>query len=334
MRKCSAAEVEDAREYGWQVSENVDFDWKKLLQKKTKEIVRLNGVYKRLLSNAGVKLFEWEGRIVGPNEVDVIQLDGTKLSYTAKYILIAIGSRVQRPGIPGQELGITSDEALSLDELPKRVVVCGGGYIAIEFASIWCGMGSTVNLCFRRELPLSYGSKKSRGQRHNLAPTEKLDTLKTDDGIKVTIDHGEELMADVVLFTTGVEVDQTRAEKVDEYSPTNVPSIWALGDVTNRMNLTPVALMEGTLVALCIELALNFTLHVDCWFFLGHAKKGITAILLGAWKRQEKTLMKLIVSAEMDKVLGASMCGPDASEIIQVALITFTACKRVVYAIS
>ncbi|GJW71230.1 glutathione reductase, cytosolic [Tanacetum coccineum] len=346
MRKCSAAEVEDAREYGWQVSENVDFDWKKLLQKKTKEMVRLNGVYKRLLSNAGVKLFEWEGRIVGPNEVDVIQLDGTKLSYTAKYILIAIGSRVQRPGIPGQELGITSDEALSLDELPKRVVVCGGGYIAIEFASIWCGMGSTVNLCFRRELPLSYGSKKSRGQRHNLAPTEKLDTLKTDDGIKVTIDHGEELMADVVLFTTGrvpnskrlnlqavgVKVDRTGAVKVDEYSPTNVPSIWALGDVTNRMNLTPVALMEGTLVALCIELALNFTLHVDCWvhsfsiepkremlqFFLGHAKKGITAILLGAWKRQEKTLMKLIVSAEMDKVLGASMCGPDASEIIQV----------------
>ncbi|GKD72777.1 glutathione reductase, cytosolic, partial [Tanacetum coccineum] len=183
----------DAREYGWQVSENVDFDWKKILKKKIEEIVRLNGVYERLLSNAGVKLFKGEGRIVGPNEVE--------------------------------ELGITSDEALSLDELPKHVVVLVGGYIAIEFASIWHGMGSTINLCFRRELPLSSGCKKSRGLRHNLAPTDKLDA---DDGIKVTTDHGEELMAHVVLFATGrvpnskrlnlqavgVEVDRTRAVKL------------------------------------------------------------------------------------------------------------------------
>ncbi|GJT45183.1 glutathione reductase, cytosolic [Tanacetum coccineum] len=167
-----------------------------------------------------------------------------------------------------QELGITSDEALSLDELPKRVVVLGGGYIAVEFASIWCGMGSTVNLCFRRELPLRGFDDEMRAM-----------LVKTDDGIKVTTDHGEELMADVVLFATGripnskrlnlqavgVEVDRTGAVKVDEYSRTNVPSIWAIGDVTNRMNLTPVALIEGTLVAVCIELALNFTLHVDCW---------------------------------------------------------------------
>ncbi|GJX60510.1 glutathione reductase, cytosolic [Tanacetum coccineum] len=279
-------EIQDAREYGWQVSENVDFDWKKLLQKKTEEIVRLNGVYKRLLSNAGVKLFEGEGRIVGPNEVEVIQLDGTKLSYTAKHILIATGGRAQRPDIPGQELGITSDEALSLDELPKRVVVLGGGYIAVEFASIWRGMGSTVNLCFRRELPLrgfddemrALVARNLEGRGIILHPQTNLTQLvKTDDGIKVTTDHGEELMADAVLFATGrvpnskrlnlqavgVEVDRTGAVKVDEYSRTNVPSIWAIGDVTNRMNLTPVALMEGTLFAVCIELSLSFTLQVD-----------------------------------------------------------------------
>ncbi|CAK9158183.1 unnamed protein product [Ilex paraguariensis] len=147
-------ELEDARNYGWEVNEKIDFNWKKLLQKKTEEIVRLNGIYKRLLSNAGVKLFEGEGKVVGPNDVEVTQLDGTKLCYSAKHILIATGSRAQRPPIPGQELAITSDEALSLDELPKHVVILGGGYIAVEFASIWRGMGATVDLCFRKELPL------------------------------------------------------------------------------------------------------------------------------------------------------------------------------------
>ena len=108
------SELEDARNYGWELNEKLHFNWKKLLHKKTDEIIRLNGIYKRLLSNAGVKLFEGEGKIVGPNEVEVTQLDGTKLSYSAKHILIATGSRAHRPPIPGQELGITSDEALSL----------------------------------------------------------------------------------------------------------------------------------------------------------------------------------------------------------------------------
>nr|GEX40363.1 glutathione reductase, cytosolic [Tanacetum cinerariifolium] len=358
-------EIQDAREYGWQVSENVDFDWKKLLQKKTEEIVRLSGVYKRLLSNAGVKLFEGEGRIVGPNEVEVIQLDGTKLSYTAKHILIATGSRAQRPDIPGQELGITSDEALSLDELPKRVVVLGGGYIAVEFASIWRGMGSTVNLCFRRELPLrgfddemrALVARNLEGRGIILHPQTNLTQLvKTDDGIKVTTDHGEELMADVVLFATGrvpnskrlnlqavgVEVDRTGAVKVDEYSRTNVPSIWAIGDVTNRMNLTPVALMEGTLFAKTAfgnEPSKPDYSNIPCAVFcipplsvVGLSEEqaieqangdiliftsGFNPMKNSISGRQEKTLMKLIVSAETDKVLGASMCGPDAAEIMQ-----------------
>ncbi|XVF84659.1 hypothetical protein PTKIN_Ptkin17bG0055100 [Pterospermum kingtungense] len=116
---------------------------------------RLNGIYKRLLSNAGVKLFEGKGKIVGPNEVEVTQLDGTKMSYSSEHILIATGSRAHRLSIPGQELGITSDEALSLEDLPKCAVVLGGGYIAVEFASIWRGMGVTVDLFYRKELPLS-----------------------------------------------------------------------------------------------------------------------------------------------------------------------------------
>ncbi|KVI00426.1 FAD-dependent pyridine nucleotide-disulfide oxidoreductase [Cynara cardunculus var. scolymus] len=351
-------EIQDAREYGWQVNEKIDFDWKKLLHKKTEEILRLNGIYKRLLSNAGVKLFEGEGRIVGPNEVEVIQLDGTKLSYTAKHILIATGSRAARPAIPGQELAITSDEALSLDELPKRVVILGAGYIAVEFASIWRGMGSTVNLCFRKELPLrgfddemrALVARNLEGRGIILHPQTNLTQLvKTEDGIKVTTDHGEELMADAVLFATGrlpntkrlnlqavgVEVDSAGAVKVDEFSRTNVSSIWAIGDATNRMNLTPVALMEGTLFAPDYS---NIPCAVFCIPPLSvvgvseeeaiEKAQGDILVFTSTFNpmknsisgRQEKTLMKLIVSAETDKVIGASMCGPDAAEIMQVGI--------------
>ncbi|KAJ9182413.1 hypothetical protein P3X46_006411 [Hevea brasiliensis] len=358
-------DIEDARNYGWEINEKVEFNWKKLLQKKTDEITRLNGIYKRLLSNAGVKLLEGEGKVVGPNEVEVTQLDGTKLSYSAKHILISTGNRAQRPNIPGQELAITSDEALSLEDMPKRAVVLGGGYIAVEFASIWRGMGATVDLVFRKELPLrgfddemrAVVARNLEGRGINLHPRTTLTQLiKTEDGIKVSTDHGEEFLADVVLFATGrapytkrlnletagVELDSTGAIKVDEYSRTNIPSIWAVGDVTNRMNLTPVALMEGTCFAKtvfggqpckpdyrdvpsavfsipplsvvglseeqAIEQAKNDILVFTSTF--NPMKNTISG-------RQEKTVMKLVVDAETDKVLGASMCGPDAPEIIQ-----------------
>lgn len=358
-------ELEDARSYGWELQENIDFNWKKLLQKKTDEILRLNGIYKRLLSNAGVKLYEGEGKIVGPNEVEVTQLDGTKLSYSAKHILISTGSRAQRPPIPGQELAITSDEALSLEELPKHAVVLGGGYIAVEFASIWRGMGSTVDLLFRKELPLrgfddemrTVVARNLEGRGINLHPRTTIkELIKSEEGIKVITDHGEEIVADVVLFATGrapntkrlnlkavgVEVDQTGAVKVDENSRTNIPSIWAVGDVTNRMNLTPVALMEGTCFAKTVfggQPCKPDYRDVPCAVFcipplsvVGLSEeqaieqgKGDILVFTSSFNpmrntisgRQEKTLMKLVVDAETDKVLGASMCGPDAAEIMQ-----------------
>lgn len=358
-------ELEDARSYGWELHENIDFNWKKLLQKKTDEILRLNGIYKRLLSNAGVKLYEGEGKIVGPNEVEVTQLDGTKLSYSAKHILISTGSRAQRPPIPGQELAITSDEALSLEELPKHAVVLGGGYIAVEFASIWRGMGSTVDLLFRKELPLrgfddemrTVVARNLEGRGINLHPRTTIkELIKSEEGIKVITDHGEEIVVDVVLFATGrapntkrlnlkavgVEVDQTGAVKVDENSRTNIPSIWAVGDVTNRMNLTPVALMEGTCFAKTVfggQPCKPDYRDVPCAVFcipplsvVGLSEeqaieqgKGDILVFTSSFNpmrntisgRQEKTLMKLVVDAETDKVLGASMCGPDAAEIMQ-----------------
>lgn len=358
-------ELEDARNYGWQLNEKFDFNWKTLLHKKTEEIVRLNGIYKRMLSNAGVKMFEGEGRVVGPNEVEVTQIDGTKLRYSAKHILIATGSRAQRPPIPGQELAITSDEALSLEELPKRAVVLGGGYIAVEFASIWCGMGVAVDLFFRKELPLrgfddelrAACARNLEGRGINVHPKATLtELIKTEDGIKVLTDHGEELMADVVLVATGrapntkrlnleavgVELNKIGAVKVDEYSCTNVPSIWAIGDVTDRKNLTPVALMEGSCFAKTVfggQPSKPDYSNIPCAVFsipplsvvglseeeaIEEAKNDILVFTssFNPMKntisgRQEKTIMKLIVDAETDKVLGAGMCGPDAAEIMQ-----------------
>ncbi|XP_058779000.1 glutathione reductase, cytosolic [Vicia villosa] len=358
-------DLEDARNFGWELNENVDFNWKKLLQKKTDEINRLNGIYKRLLSNAGVKLFEGEGKIASPNEVEVTQLDGTKLSYSAKHILIATGSRAQRPNIPGQELGITSDEALSLEEFPKRAVILGAGYIAVEFASIWRGMGSNVNLVFRKELPLrgfddemrAVVARNLEGRGINLHPRTNLSQLiKTEDGIKVITDHGEELIADVVLFATGrapnskrlnlekvgVEFDKAGAIVVNEYSRTNIPSIWAVGDVTNRLNLTPVALMEASLFAKTVfggqpskpdyDAIPYAVFSIPPLSVVGLSEEqaieqtnGDVLIFTSTFNpmkntisgRQEKTVMKLVVDAQTDKVLGASMCGPDAPEILQ-----------------
>ncbi|KAL2530914.1 Glutathione reductase [Forsythia ovata] len=359
------SELEDARSYGWELNERIDFNWKKLLHKKTEEIVRLNGIYKRLLANAGVKLFEGQGKVVGPNEVELIQLDGTKISYSAKHILIATGSRAQRPAIQGQELAITSDEALSLEELPKRAIVLGGGYIAVEFASIWRGMGATVDLFFRKELPLrgfddevrAVVARNLEGRGVNVHPRTTLTELvKTEDGIKVRTDHGEELLADVVLFATGrapntkrlnleavgVELDKNGAVKVDDYSRTNIPTIWAIGDVTDRMNLTPVALMEGTCFAKTVfggQPSKPDYSSVPCAVFcipplsvvgLSEEKaieqaNGDVLVFTSTFNpmkntisgRQEKTVMKLVVDGETDKVLGASMCGPDAAEIMQ-----------------
>ncbi|KMZ69798.1 Glutathione-disulfide reductase [Zostera marina] len=358
-------EFEDAKNFGWQINEDVGFDWKMLLRNKTQEIERLNGIYKRMLTNSGVKMYEGEGRVIDAHTVEVREPDGTKKQYTAKNILIATGSRAQRVSIPGKELAITSDEALSLEELPKRVVVLGGGYIAVEFASIWRGMGASVDLFYRKELPLrgfddemrAVVAKNLEGRGINLHPgTNLTELIKTEDGVKVLTDKGEELHADVVLFATGrvpntkrlnleavgVELDKIGAVKVDEYSRTNIPSIWAIGDVTNRMNLTPVALMEGTCFSKTVfggQPSKPDYKDIPCAVFcipplsvvglneeeaVGQAKNDILVFTStfnpmknSISKRSEKSAMKLIVDAKTDKVLGASMCGPDAPEIMQ-----------------
>jgi thioredoxin reductase len=158
-------------------------------------------------------MIEGAGSIVDAHTVEVTQQDGSKQRHTAKHILIATGSRAQLVNIPGKELAITSDEALSLEELPKRAVILGGGYIAVEFASIWRGLGAEVDLFYRKELPLRGFDDEMRtivasnleGRGIRLHPGANLTELsKTADGIKVVTDKGDELIADVVLFATGI----------------------------------------------------------------------------------------------------------------------------------
>eukprot|EP00252_Welwitschia_mirabilis_P015171 TRINITY_DN33389_c0_g1_i1.p1 TRINITY_DN33389_c0_g1~~TRINITY_DN33389_c0_g1_i1.p1 ORF type:complete len:493 (+),score=117.13 TRINITY_DN33389_c0_g1_i1:340-1818(+) len=359
------SEFEDSKNFGWDIKEPVTFTWERLLENKTKEITRLNGLYKNMLSKAGVTLLEGEGRLVDQHTVEVLQADGTSKHYTAKHILIATGSRAKYLDVPGKELAITSDEALSLEQLPKHAVILGGGYIAVEFASIWKGMGADVDLFYRSDLPLRGFDNEMRaivkdnleGRGINIHPkTNLLKLERTERGIKVYTDQGDELMADVVLFAVGrtpnswrlnlkavgVECDPHGAIKVDEYSRTTVPTIWAVGDVTNRINLTPVALMEGTCFAKTAfggqPTKPDYT-NVPCAVFCQpplsvaglseeealEKVEGDIAVFTSRFTpmrntisgRQEKTIMKLIVDCKSDKVLGASMCGPDAPEIMQ-----------------
>ncbi|XP_048536821.1 glutathione reductase, cytosolic [Triticum urartu] len=358
-------EFDDAKQFGWEINGDINYNWKKLLENKTQEIVRLNGVYKRILGGSGVTMIEGAGSIVDAHTVEVTQPDGSKQRHTTKHILIATGSRATLVDIPGKELAITSDEALSLEELPKRAVILGGGYIAVEFASIWKGLGAEVDLFYRKELPLRGFDDEMRtvvasnleGRGIRLHPGTNLTELsKTADGIKVVTDKGDELIADVVLFATGrapnsnrlnleavgVEVDQIGAIKVDEYSRTSVPNIWAVGDVTNRINLTPVALMEATCFAKTVfggQTVKPDYKDVPCAVFcipplsvVGLSEQEALAeanndllIYTSSFnpmknsisKRVEKSTMKLVVDAETDKVLGAAMCGPDAAEIMQ-----------------
>ncbi|GBG76061.1 hypothetical protein CBR_g21301 [Chara braunii] len=358
------SEFEDAEGYGWKL-EKPEFDWKKLIVGKTKEIERLNGIYKRILANAGVTLIEGEGKLLDAHTVQVTPPAGEVKYITAKHILIATGSRAAVLNIPGKEYGITSDEALSLEQFPKRVVVVGGGYIAVEFAGIFKGLGSEVHIMYRKELPLRGFDQemrvivaenlKARGIKVHAGLNPKR-IEKTADGLVVTTDKGEKLVGDVVMFATGrkpnvrrlnlkaasIATDEVGAIVVNEYSQTNVPNIWAVGDVTNRINLTPVALMEGMAFAKTVfgrqptkpdyQFVPSAVFCQPPMAVVGYTEDeavaegtGDIVVYTSSFTpmkntisgRSEKTLMKLIVDSATDKVLGAAMCGPDAAEIMQ-----------------
>ena len=348
-------ELKDAADFGWSVAEP-SFDWTKLLANKDREIGRLNGIYERLLVNAGVSIFRGKARIRGKNEIEV---NGKTL--TAKHILVATGSWPQKPDIPGAELAITSNEAFFLDKLPGRALVVGGGYIAVEFASIFNGLGVKTTLAYRgaqllRGFDAELGTRLGEEMgRKGVSVLLKKNLSKIEEGLNVTFQDGSTEKFDLVMFATGripntaklgleaagVKLAADGAIAVDNYSKSSVDSIHAIGDVTNRLNLTPVATSEG--MALAETLFGGKPTPVDHdnvptavfanpnlgTVGLSEAKArerfGKVDIYKTAFRSlkhtmgasEEKIFMKLVVDAASQRVVGAHMLGPDAGEVIQ-----------------
>lgn len=327
---------------------------------KNAELQRLTGIYKNILNNAGVKLIEGRGKIVDPHTVDV---DG-KL-YTAKHILISVGGRPFIPEIPGSEYVIDSDAALDLPSKPTKIAIVGGGYIALEFAGIFNGLKSDVHVFIRQKKVLRGFDEEVRDfvaeqmsvkgiefhtEESPQAVIKAADgslSLKTNKGTAEGFSHvmfatgRKPNTKNLGLETVGVKMAKNGAIMVDEYSRTSVPTIWAVGDVTDRLNLTPVALMEGGALAktlfaneptkpdfrnvpsavfsqppigqvgLSEEQAIEEYGDVD--IFTANFRP-LKATLSGL---PDRVFMKLIVCVKTNKVLGVHMCGEDAPELVQ-----------------
>lgn len=349
-----------AQGYGWS-SSSPSFDWPTLIANKNREIQRLNGIYRNLLVNSGVRLLEGHARLLDPHSVEV---DGQR--YSAAKILIATGGWPQVPDIPGKELAITSNEAFYLKELPKRVLVVGGGYIAVEFASIFHGLGAQTSLLYRCELFLRGFDGAVRQHLKDELSRKGLDLQfhsdierieqQADGSLLATLQDGRQLPTDCVFYATGrrpmldnlglentaVELDQRGFIKVDDSYVSAEPSILAIGDVIGRVQLTPVALAEGMAVARRLfrpeeYRKVDYQLIPTAVFSLpniatvglseeqaraaGYAVKVFESrfrpMQLSLTDCQERTLMKLVVNAADDRVLGCHMVGPDSGEIIQ-----------------
>ncbi len=349
----------DSAAYGWDV-ESKGFSWPTLRDNKNREIERLNGIYKGLLDGAGVTTLHGTATITGPHEVSV---DGK--SYSTERILVATGGEPFVPQFPGSELAITSNEAFYLEQFPQRALVVGGGYIAVEFAGIFNGLGVTTQLAYRGDMLLRGFDNGVRQFVTNELVNSGIDVVLNANVVSieegsagtriVQFADGTTGTFDLVLYATGrrpriaglglealgVELTAGGAVQVDDYFQTSVPSVYALGDVIDRFQLTPVAISE----AMCLAANLfkgarrvmdytNIPTAVFCQPSIGtvglteeeaEARFGRVDVYQSEFKpmkhtltgRNERTLMKLIVNPETDVVVGAHMVGPDAGEIIQ-----------------
>ncbi|KAL9337520.1 hypothetical protein Peur_069289 [Populus x canadensis] len=355
-----AHEFDESRGFGWKYDSEPLHDWNTLMAHKNAELQRLTGIYKHILNNAGVTLIEGRGKIVDPHTVDV---DG-KL-YSARHILISVGGRPFIPDIPGSEYAIDSDAALDLPSKPEKIAIVGGGYIALEFAGIFNGLKSDVHVFIRQKKVLRGFDEEIRdfvaeqmslrGIEFHTEESPQAIIKSADGSLSLKTNKGAVEGFSHVMFATGrrpntknlgleslgVKMTNNGAIEVDEYSCTSVPSIWAVGDVTDRINLTPVALMEGGALAktlfqneptkpdyravpsavfsqppigqvgLTEEQATKEYGDIDV--FTANFRP-LKATLSGL---PDRVFMKLIVCAKTNKVLGLNMCGEDSPEIVQ-----------------
>jgi len=355
-----AEDIGQAQGYGWTI-DGATFDWRTLIANKDREIQRLNGIYKNLLVDSGVTLLEAHARLVDAHTVEV---EGQQ--YTAEHILIATGGWPFVPDVPGREHAITSNEAFYLEALPRRVLVVGGGYIAVEFASIFHGCGADTKLLYRGELFLRGFDGALRDHLKDELIKKDIDLQfnadiaridkQTDGTLLATLQDGRVLEADCILYATGrrpmldglglehldVALDERGFIAVDDQFRTSTPSILAIGDVIGRIQLTPVALAEGMAVARQLFKPEEYrpvdynTIATAVFSLPNMATVGLTeeearaqghkVVLFESRFRPmkltmtgslERSLMKLVVDAETDKVLGCHMAGPDAGEIMQ-----------------
>ncbi|MEQ9058644.1 MAG: glutathione-disulfide reductase [Gammaproteobacteria bacterium] len=353
-----AEEFEDAAGFGWEVGPR-KFDWATLVANKNKEIERLNGIYQRLLDNAGASVMRGHARIVDAHTVEV-----GGAHHSAERILVATGGWPYVPEFPGCEHAISSNEVFFLERLPQRVLVVGGGYIAVEFAGIFNGLGCATTQVYRGPLFLrgfdddarSFLAEEMRKKGVDLRfDTDVASIDKRGDTCHVTFESGDTLEVDLVMYATGrkplidglglenvgVETNWSGAIVVDQNYRTNVASIYAIGDVTDRVNLTPVALAEG--MALVWHLYRDHERPVDYDYIPSAVFSQPNLATVGYTEAQarehfgelviyrssftplkhtlsgnaEKTLMKLVVDKASDRVVGAHMIGPDAGETIQ-----------------
>jgi len=352
---------EDAKDYGWSVGE-ASLDWKKMTTAVNGEVDRLNGIYQRMLDKANVTLYRNYAQFV---DAHTLQIGEEKV--TADKILIAVGGIPERADVPGVEHAIISDSMFTLPEQPKRFVVLGGGYIGVEFACILNALGSEVTQIIRRPYILRGFDHDIREHLQNSLIEQgvkvwgntKIKAIeKTKEGLKLTTtgDRAETITADVVLAATGriprlekLGLEQTSVEvkngaiAVNNYSCTTVPNIFAVGDCTDRINLTPVAIQEGRAFAdtefggkdrimsheNVPSAVFTSPEAATVGFTEGEAKEkyGEEAIQIyrarfgstyfSLTQRKEKVMLKLVVEKSSDRVLGAHMVGEAAAEIMQ-----------------
>jgi glutathione reductase (NADPH) len=349
----------DARGFGWTVGET-RFSWPALIAAKDREIGRLEGVYRKLLEGSGVTIFAGRARLADPHTIEIA---GRRV--TAKNILVATGGHPFVPEIPGRELGITSNEAFHLPDLPKRVLVVGGGYIAVEFSGIFEGLGAQVTLAYRGgEILRGFdddvrhfldAEMKKKGIEIRLNADVLSIARRADGALDARLKDGKTATVDAVMFATGripntgglglaeagVELGPLGEVIVDDRMRTAVPHIFAVGDVTHRVQLTPVAIREGSAVATMLfggQDAMADHTYIPTAVFsqppigtVGLTEQeaiaacGEVDVYKADFKpmkntlggRDERTLMKLLVDARSQRVVGAHMVGENAPEIIQ-----------------